>query len=102
MLPMLSQPGRPQAQRPVGAGHHSGSTGGRLTGRHRKRGWRWAGGQLCFEASSVMAPVMSGAFDRAVLEYPSDPGPGQLNAILGKLDSVRRSQRGEPWAGAAC
>jgi len=62
------------------------------------------GGPLCFEARSIMPPVMSGAFDRAILEYLSDPRlgqpkamPGLLGEILGKLDAVRQSLPADSW-----
>lgn len=62
------------------------------------------GGQLCFEARSLMPPVMDGAFDRAMLEYLSDSRLGQpnarqdlLNEILGNLDAVRGSLPADSW-----
>ena len=42
---------------------------------------------LCYDASDLMPPAMEAAFERAVLEYVSDPG--RLPSILDELATVR-------------
>lgn len=44
---------------------------------------------LCFNAADLMPPTMQNAFYQAVMEYLQDPG--QLTAILQRLDNIRRA-----------
>ena len=44
---------------------------------------------VCFDASDLMPPGMSGAFNQAVLTFVSDPDPTKLPGLLGNLEKVR-------------
>ncbi len=55
---------------------------------------------LCFDASDVMPPAMRNAYNRAVLEYLSDPSG--LDAVLYHLDQVRKGVAATDWLDLAC
>lgn len=55
---------------------------------------------LCFGAASVMPATMRNAYNRAVLEYLSDPR--QLEALLRKLEQVRNGIASENWLNLPC
>jgi alpha-glucoside transport system substrate-binding protein len=54
---------------------------------------------VCFDASDLMPPGLSGAFNQAMLTYLSDPAryrdhPTELTALLANLDNVRNAVYG--------
>jgi alpha-glucoside transport system substrate-binding protein len=50
---------------------------------------------LCFNASDLMPVTMQNAFYQAVMEYLQDPG--QLQAILQRLDLIQRASYPESF-----
>jgi alpha-glucoside transport system substrate-binding protein len=55
---------------------------------------------LCFDGSDLMPATMRGVFNRAVLEYLSDPA--RLDILLGQLDKIRAELPGDQWLTVAC
>lgn len=55
---------------------------------------------LCFDASDMMPTTVRAAFYRAVLEYLDDPN--RLEALLGKLETVRRNAPNDEWLDFPC
>ncbi|MGH3931952.1 MAG: carbohydrate ABC transporter substrate-binding protein, partial [Pseudonocardiaceae bacterium] len=50
---------------------------------------------LCYDASDLMPASIRNAFNRAVLEYLSDPN--QLDSLLNRLDQIRNNVASEEW-----
>jgi alpha-glucoside transport system substrate-binding protein len=55
---------------------------------------------LCFDASDLMPPAMTNAFQRAVLEYLHDPS--RLDVLLARLDQVRAAVPADEWLDVPC
>ncbi|MCA1702198.1 MAG: ABC transporter substrate-binding protein [Actinobacteria bacterium] len=55
---------------------------------------------LCYDAADLMPATMRNAFQRAVLEYLSDPS--QLDSLLMKLEQVRLKLADDSWLHGAC
>ncbi|MGQ0778002.1 MAG: ABC transporter substrate-binding protein [Pseudonocardiales bacterium] len=55
---------------------------------------------LCYDAADLMPTTMRNAFQRAVLEYLSDPG--QLDSLLAELEQVRGGVSPEEWLDFPC
>lgn len=55
---------------------------------------------LCFHGADIMPAAMRTAYDRAVLEYLSNPG--QLDQLLRRLDQIRTGIPREEWLDLPC